>query len=327
MNEQSRIRLPGEWERQRATLLAWPSANSDWTSRLEAVRAEYLDLIRTIGRIQPVLVLVSPLDQDDLPLLADLPGVLAISAPFNDTWCRDYGPITVSSDQGGHSFDFFFNGWGGKYDARLDNSVNEVLSAHCFFAKSPFSKVSFELEGGAIESDGRGSLLVNWHCLRTRHPSLTQTQIADRLCAELGLSRVIGIDIEPTEGDDTDGHIDTLARFLSTDTIAWQVQREANRTRLIESQLRALRQPDGQPYRLVELPCPEGFDPDLPANYANFLFINGACLVPAYGVPADDAAIERLSAALPDRPMIKQASVQLIHQFGSIHCATMHIPE
>ena len=142
----------------------------------------------------------------------------------------------------------------------------------------------------------------------------------------LNLERVIGIDLEPLPGDDTDGHIDTIARFIDPHSIAYQGQPNAQRHSRLLRQLEALEQPSGQPYRLIELPVPDGVDPDLPANYANFLFINGACLVPAYGVPADGQAREILAAALPKHRIESVAAAVMIEQYGGPHCASMHLP-
>ena len=320
-------RLPAEWARQTATLLAWPPADGDWGGRLVAIRQEYRQLIDCIRRFQTVIVLTPP---DEPEVVADLSGrerVVCVPASINDTWCRDYGPICLRTPHETLALDFHFNGWGGKYDASLDNQVNQTLAAQPLFADYRFQSMPFELEGGAIESDGQGSLLINWHCLQTRHPGLDRELLSRELVRLLAIDRVIGIDVAPTAGDDTDGHIDTLARFVDQGTIAWQRQADPERSHLIETQLQALRRPDGKPYRLLALPQPDGFDPSLPANYANFLFVNGACLVPAYGVAADSEARTMLGLALPEREVISLPSAQLISQFGSIHCATMHIPE
>ncbi|MGY6587209.1 MAG: agmatine deiminase family protein [Wenzhouxiangella sp.] len=320
-------RLPAEWARQTATLLAFPPADGDWGGRLEAIRQEYRQLIDGIRRFQTVIVLVPPEEPDLTQALGGLGNVVCVPISVNDTWCRDYGPICLQVGPDTLALDFHFNGWGGKYDARLDNQVNQTLASHPLFARFCFQSLPFELEGGAIESDGCGSLLINWHCLQTRHPGLNREQISQELRRSLAVERVIGIDVPPTEGDDTDGHIDTLARFVDEQTIAWQRQADPQRSRLIEAQLQSLRRANGEPYRLIPLPQPTGFDPELPANYANFLFVNGACLVPAYGVAADSDARALLARALPGHDVISLPSAQLISQFGSIHCATMHIPE
>ncbi len=320
-------RLPAEWSRQKATLLAFPSASGDWRGQLAGIRQEYRRLIDAISRFQSVILLTPPEEPELSGEWSGQESVVCLPVSINDTWCRDYGPICVHRDQETQALDFHFDGWGGKYDASLDNRVNRTLADHPAFSNYRFKSLSFELEGGAIESDGIGSLLVNWHCLQTRHAELDRQELERELCRLLAVDRVIGIDVPPTEGDDTDGHIDTLARFVDEQTIAWQRQADAERSERIETQLQALRRPDGTRYRLIALPQPTGFDPGLPANYANFLFVNGGCLVPAYDVPADEEARMMLAQALPEHEVISVSSAILISQFGSIHCATMHIPE
>ncbi|MFP4336090.1 MAG: agmatine deiminase family protein [Wenzhouxiangella sp.] len=319
-------RLPAEWERQSATLLAWPSPSSDWAELLPGIQTEYVALIRAITRRQPVVLLVPPGGAAAQQRLGTLPGLHLAEMPYDDTWCRDYGPITLVSTGERLALDFQFNGWGGKYPAARDNRVNTLLARHPLFARLRFRQYLFELEGGAIECDGQGTLLVNWHCLHERHPHLDRGEIEYELFALLNLKRVLGIDIEPLPGDDTDGHIDTLARFIDTDTIAWQRQPDDRRNTSLQGQLQALERADGQPYRLIELPVPEGVDPTLPANYANFLLINDACLVPAYGVGADATARETLQAALPGREAESVPAAVMIEQYGGPHCASMHIP-
>jgi agmatine/peptidylarginine deiminase len=319
-------RLPAEWERQSATLLAWPNENSDWADSLADIQREYIELIRAIARRQKVALLVPPGQADLSARLGSLAGLHIVEAAFNDTWCRDYGFITLVSSGKRMALDFCFDGWGGKYDASLDNRINTLLSRHPLFDQFEFRQYLFELEGGAIDSDGHGRLLVNWHCLETRHPYLSRREIQYELHALLNIDEVIGIDIEPAPGDDTDGHIDTLARFLDQDTIAFQVQLDDQRTALLRSQLETLRKPDGQPYRLIALPVANDIDPGLPANYVNYLFVNGACLVPAYGGASDEDARAILAEALPEHEVELVPARAMISQFGGIHCATMHIP-
>ncbi len=322
------FRLPAEWEPQAATLLAWPAQRTDWVSRLPGIQQEYSLFINAIAKRQQVILLVHPGSNEAGARLGELPGLKLIEVPYDDTWCRDYGPITLVGGSGGQrlALDFYFGGWGGKYAAGQDNRVNTLLARHPWFQRLKFRQYLFELEGGAIECDGRGTLLVNWYCLHARHPHLKRAEIEFELLHLLNLERIIGIDLEPLPGDDTDGHIDTIARFIDPHSIAYQRQPNAARHERLLNQLQALRQPNGQSYRLIELPLPEGVDPTLPANYVNFLFINGACLVPAYGVPADGDARDILSAALPDHHIEGIAAAVMIEQYGGPHCASMHLP-
>ena len=324
------FRLPAEWEAQSATLLAWPAPRTDWASRLPGIQQEYVLFIQAICRRQSVYLLIPPGSSEPQQRLGELPGLHLIEMPYDDTWCRDYGPITLVGGSGGErlALDFHFDGWGGKYPAAQDNRVNTLLARHPHFKRLKFRQFLFELEGGAIESDGRGTLMVNWHCLHARLPHLKRGDIEYELSSLLNLERIIGIDLEPLPGDDTDGHIDTIARFIDRDTIAYQRQPDEARHRRLLSQLEALRQSNRKPYRLIELPVPDGVDPTLPANYANFLFVNGACLVPAYGVAADLEARDILAEALSGRGLDVEAvaSSVMIEQFGGPHCASMHLP-
>jgi len=318
-------RLPAEWETQSATLLAWPAADSDWREGLDAIRNEYRELIDAILAFQPVVLLL-PVDEPAPAGLPERPDLHRLPLRYNDTWCRDYGPITLVFSGYRLALDFHFDGWGGKYPASLDNRVNTHLSRHDLFDRMQFRQYLFELEGGAIESDGRGRLLINWHCLQARHPHLSKREIDFELHNLLNADTVLGIDIEPMAGDDTDGHIDTLARFADPDTIVFQAQASEEATERLRSQLEALRTRDEAPYRLVALPRPDDLDTGLPASYANFVFVNGGCLVPAYGSRHDDTARKLLAELLPDRRIVQVPAATMIRQSGGPHCASMHIP-
>jgi agmatine/peptidylarginine deiminase len=319
-------RLPAEWEHQTATLLAWPHEKTDWTEQLDEIRREYVGLIDAILPHQKVVVLVSPGDTSAQTRLAGRARLHLLEAPFNDTWCRDYGPITLVNNNDRLALDFYFNGWGGKYPARMDNRVNTLLARHPLFDRLSFRQYLFELEGGAIEADGQGTLLVNWHCLHARHPHLVRGEIEHELHNLLNIDHVVGIDLEPMSGDDTDGHIDTLARFISPDIIVFQDQGDSARTDRLRGQLELLRSADGQPFELFALPRAEDIDPTLPASYANFIFVNGACLVPAYGSDSDEVARGVLADLLPERDVRSVSARVMISQFGGPHCASMHIP-
>lgn len=320
------FRLPAEWERQSAMLLAWPHEDTDWADRLDAVRHEYRALIEAIGEHQTVVVLVFPGERSVDMLPGNRHNVHLIEVPFNDTWCRDYGPVTLVSSGRRLALDFHFNGWGGKHPAELDNRVNTLLARNELFDRLDFRQYLFELEGGAIDSDGQGRILLNWHCLEARHPYMTRAEISRDLCELLNADSVLGIDIPPMNGDDTDGHIDTLARFISPDVIVYQTQHDSGTTETLRQQLESMDDNDGRARQLIALPEAEGVKADLPASYANFLFINGGCLVPAYGSDADEVARGILADALPERDVISVPAETLISQAGGPHCATMHIP-
>lgn len=322
----TRFRLPAEWERQSATLLAWPSAGSDWRGHLEAIRDEYRELITVLLGYQAVVLLTRPGEEPPADLPRDHARLHLLPVDFNDTWCRDYGPVILVSGGERLALDFHFDGWGGKYPASLDNQVNGHLAGHELFNRLQFRQYLFELEGGAIDCDGHGRLLINHHCLRARHAHLSEAEIDHQLHSLLNIDEVIGIDLEPMAGDDTDGHIDTLVRFVDVDTLVFQTQADSARTERLRGQLETLRTREGSSYRLHALPCPDDLDPGLPASYANFLLANDACLVPAYGSRHDDNARAILAERFPERETVSVPARTMITQSGGPHCASMHIP-
>lgn len=319
-------RLPAEWERQSALLLAWPFAGGDWAPVLEAVQAEYAAFIDTVLRYQPVVLLIQPGTGDAHRKLGDKSGLEYVEVRYNDTWCRDFGPVTMVNAGQRLALDFYFNGWGGRHDARLDNRVNSHLAQHALFSKFDFRQSLFELEGGAIECDGTGTVLINRHCMRARHPHLEATEVDHELKAWLNASRLLEIDMPPMPGDDTDGHIDTLARFTDPETIVFQTLADDAGTRALNGQLELLKTARGRSYRLIALPRAADLDPGLAASYVNFVLLNDAVLVPAFGSRADDDAREVLSTLFPDHDVKSIDARTLVSQGGGPHCASMQIP-
>lgn len=337
----SELRFPAEWEPQAAVLLAWPHAGTDWAERLADVEDAYIALVTAITRFQPALVCVS---DDDVEAYArarlasarvDMDHVRFVAAEYDDTWLRDSGPITLLADDGFRLLDFRFTGWGGKFDARRDDCLIEHLSDAGLFADSTRQAIDFALEGGAIETDGTGTLLTTWRCLHARHPDATREQLTRQLADWLHQDRVLWLDHGALEGDDTDAHIDTLARFASADAIVFQAcddPSDAHHADLqaMADELAALRTRDGAPYRLFPLPWPRPIVDGgrrLAASYANFLIIDGAVLMPAYGDPADATAIAVLQQAFADREIVAVPCRSLIWQNGSLHCITMQLPQ
>ncbi len=333
--------LPPEWAPQSAIQLTWPRATGDFADWFDAVRANFVQLAVAISRYQTVLI---GTEEDPEALNDDLLAAGANAAHLrlyvvrsNDVWARDHGPITVLRDGKPVLLDFTFNGWGGKFDAALDNTLTLQLKALGAF-QAPVESTDFVLEGGGIDVDGEGALLTTTRCLLadTRNPQLSKVQIEDELKAKLGVARVLWLTHGDLIGDDTDGHVDTIARFCNASTIAYQAcddQSDAHYEDLkaLEVELQALRQADGKPYTLVPLPLPPPIhDEDgkrLPAGYPNFLILNGAVLMPTYGDAATDAeALRRLKPHFPGREVIGLDCRALINQYGSLHCATMQLP-
>jgi len=335
------LRLPAEWEAQDAILLAWPHADTDWESLLDRVEPIYLELVRQITRFEKV-VLVTPhlealrstLVQHNLPLTQ----VILAELPTNDTWTRDCGPLTVLVDGQPCLLDFGFNGWGLKFACDHDNLLTRRLHQSGLFGSTPLRLPGLILEGGSIESDGQGTLLTTSECLleANRNPHLDRQSIEQQLCRLLGANRCLWLEHGYLAGDDTDSHIDTLARLAPDDTILYVCcdqpdDEHFTALQKMETQLRSFRTALDQPYRLLPLPWPKAcYDSErnrLPATYANFLVINGAVLVPTYADPLDQLALATIQQAFPGREMIPVDGRALIEQHGSLHCITMQIPQ
>ncbi|WP_057917760.1 agmatine deiminase family protein [Lysobacter antibioticus] len=335
------LRFPAEWEPQSAVLIAWPNADTDWAERLGEVEETYIALVAAIVRYQPVLICVA---DDDVQAYArarlssariDMACVHFIEAPYDDTWLRDSGPISLRDGEGFRLLDFRFTGWGGKFDASQDDLLVERLTEMGTFSNSTRQSIDFALEGGAIETDGAGTLLSTWQCLHERHPQAGREEITAKLAGWLQQDRVLWLDHGYLEGDDTDAHIDTLARFAAPDAIVYQgcddpADSHYGELQAMAAELAALRTRDGQPYRLFALPWAQPVIDEnrrLAASYANFLIINGAVLMPAYGDAADAEAQAVLARAFPDRDIVPVPCRSLIWQNGSLHCVTMQLPQ
>ena len=334
------FRFPAEWEPQSAILIAWPHAATDWAERLGEVEDTYVALVAAITRFQPVVICVA---DDDLQIYAearlrsarvDMDKVRFVPAEYDDTWLRDSGPISLRDGDKFKLLDFRFTGWGGKYEASRDDRLVGELSGLNVFQNYFVQSIDFALEGGAIETDGQGSLLTTWHCLHERHPGATREELTAKLAGWLKQDRVLWLDHGYLEGDDTDAHIDTLARFAGPDAIVFQACDDPADSHYVELQamaddIAALRTAEGQPYRLFPLPWAQPVLDEgrrLAASYANFLIVNGAVLMPAYGDSADKQAAEVLAAAFPERQIIPVPCRSLIWQNGSLHCITMQLP-
>ncbi len=299
-----------EWEPQSAVQLTWPHKDTDWAPILPEITAVYEEMKREIESRETVIVV------DDIP--------------HNDTWARDHGFITVEENGQLILLDFKFNGWGEKYAAELDNDINRQLYEQQLVKGIYESHLDFVLEGGSIESDGKGTIFTTTCCLMAPHRNqpLTQQEIGQQLKEWLGAERIVWINHGSLIGDDTDGHIDTLVRIAPNDTLLYiGADDEHPDLLLMEQELQQLRTIDGHPYRLLRLPMPRPIYDDgerLPATYANYLVINGAVLVPTYNQPdLDQEAISTIGKAFPDREIIGIDCRAVIRQHGSLHCCTM----
>ncbi|KGQ18996.1 Agmatine deiminase [Lysobacter dokdonensis DS-58] len=334
-------RFPAEWESQSAVLIAWPHADTDWADRLGEVEETYIALVAALVRYTRVIVCVA---DEDLQTYAearlrsarvDLSRVRFVEVEYDDTWLRDSGPITLRTPDGFRLLDFRFTGWGGKFEASRDDQLIERLVEQGVFENAERTSIDFALEGGAIETDGAGTLLTTWKCLHERHPESDRASLDARLKEWLRQDRVLWLDHGYLEGDDTDAHIDTLARLAPDDAIVFQACDDPSDSHYAElgamaDEIAALRTKDGKPYRLFPLPWARPVLDEgrrLAASYANYLIIDGAVLMPAYGDPADPAAAAVLGTAYPGREIVQVPCRPLIWQNGSLHCITMQLPQ
>lgn len=340
----TRWRWPAEWEPQSAVLMAWPHAGTDWAARMSRVEPSFVALARGIARFQTVIICVFDAGlQDHVRGALERAGtamdrVRFVTIPYDDTWLRDSGPLTLlGTGQAGPAFrlvDFRFTGWGGKFSSPRDDGLIAGLVDRQVFSDASHQRVDWALEGGAVESDGEGTILTTWRCMQQRHPGDSRAQIESRLCESLAARRVLWLDHGELQGDDTDAHIDTLARFAPDNAIVYQAcddPADSHHDELarMASQLATLRTADGRAYRLHALPWPRAVLDQgrrLPASYANYLIINDAVLMPAYDDPADHAAAEVIAAAHPGREIIQVPCREVIWQNGSLHCLTMQLP-
>ena len=358
--------FPAEWHPQSGVQLTWPHANTDWADLLPEVDNCFVHIAFEILNHDERLLIVTPEPDRIQTLLAErlparlLPAVCYFECPTNDTWARDHAFLTLISPDGPLLLDFQFNGWGKKFPADLDNQIcrrmaneiNEVNGADGANGANGSSllrgiyepHLDFVFEGGSIESDGCGTLMTTSECLLSPHrnPGLTREQIEQRLLHYFHAERVLWLDHGYLAGDDTDSHIDTLARFCPGGTIAYiqctdPADEHYESLRAMEEQLRTFCVLGASPdevssYQLIPLPLPSPiFDPDdghrLPATYANFLILNSAVLLPTYGQPAnDDLALSQLQRAFPRHEIVPVDCRVLIRQHGSLHCSTMQFP-
>ena len=334
--------LPAEWEPQSGVQLTWPHVESDWRPYLDEITHTYVLLATAIATHEPLLI-VAPHPEEVEQLLREkleakvLENIRYFECDTNDTWARDHAFLTLKDGDERILLDFKFNGWGEKFAWEKDNAINRHLHAAGIVRGKYEDHGDFVLEGGSIESDGKGSVFTTSQCLMAPHRNqpLTQEDIEKRLKESLRAERIVWLDHGNLIGDDTDGHIDTIVRTAPHDTLLYIRCEDENDPqyadfKALEAQLTTLRTLEGKPYRLLSLPMPRPItfdDEPLPATYANFLVINGAVIVPTYDQPDNDkAACKTLQEAFPDREIIAIDARIIIRQHGSIHCITMQYP-
>ncbi|SMB89260.1 agmatine deiminase family protein [Deinococcus hopiensis] len=332
--------MPPEWAEHAATWMSWPSDDDLWFGHLAGVRAEYAELVRTIARFEPVHLLVRD-EESGSTARAALPGSTASPfpitlhrVPLDDVWIRDNGPLFIRDAAGRVSLvNWRFNAWGGKFEWQNDDRVPEYVAETLGLPHWDRPEV---LEGGGLEVNGAGVGLTTRSCLLTptRNPGLDEEGYAELLRKTLGIQKLLWLD-GGLENDHTDGHIDTITRFVDGRTLVTSVaqdEADANFSVMAKNlaELRGMADVHGQPFRTVELPLPanrlEGAEGRLPPTYANFYIGNGFVAVPLYGDPNDERALEVLRPLFPDREVIGLMSRAIIEGGGSFHCMTQQQP-
>lgn len=321
-----------EWAQQEAVILAWPHQNTDWVNNLEHVQATYLAIINAINSASAIVILLCAKDEIILAqsLMSMHSKVLIVPTEYNDTWVRDYAFLTVSDNIANYPISFIFNGWGQKYEANLDNQVNESLAGLC---QQPLMKSSIVLEGGAVEIDENQHLITTASCLFNpkRNGQMTKQQYQALFVEQLGAKNVTIFNHGHLEGDDTDGHIDTLVRF--TPLMGVVLQGASNRLSDVHYEpLSKLQDEVNQAlplHKVYSLPLPFVTNDStnrLPASYANYLILNQHILMPIYNVDEDDLAIDIVQSAYPNYKIIQISCTSLVQQNGSLHCVSMQVP-
>ena len=331
--------LPAEWAPQSGIQLTWPHAGTDWAHMLTEVQVCFAAIAREITQ-RELLLIVTPEPEEvkkQISATVNMQNVRFMECETNDTWARDHGAITMLDAEGASLLDFMFNGWGLKFASDKDNLITRQAVKVGFLNGRYVNRLGFVLEGGSIESDGLGTLLTTSECLLSpnRNGQMSRDEIEDYLCSVFHLKQVLWLDHGYLAGDDTDSHVDTLARLCSPDTIDYvqctDTQDEHYEAlHQMEEQLKTFRTLNGNPYRLLALPMVDKIEEEgerLPATYANFLIMNDAVLYPTYRQPENDQrAKEVLQEAFPEYEIVGIDCRTLIKQHGSLHCVTMQYP-
>ena len=334
-----KINFPAEWTSQSAVLLTWPHSGTDWKDNLDEVIPCFVSIINEIIQREKLIIVCRSIEDVKQALgIKDDKRIVFREILSNDTWARDHGPVSIFVNDVPYLLDFTFNGWGLKFPANQDNQITRQLFESKVFSPETVYQdmLRIVLEGGSIETDGEETILTTGRCLLStnRNNYKNREEVATYFSMLFGAERILWLNHGYLAGDDTDGHIDTLARFCNTETIAYVQCTDPNDEHFkelssMEDELHRFKTLAGKPYRLIPLPMAEPVYYEgerLPATYANFLIINGAVLLPFYNSPLDEIAKQRLQETFPDREIIGIDCSPLIKQHGSLHCITMQLP-
>lgn len=321
------IRIPAEWEAQEALIVVFPPKKSDWEHSIKEIHQTYLEFISQIARFQKCMVICE--DKKTLATaLPSLQNIELIEMPTNDTWIRDFGGINVYKNGKRQTYDFIFNAWGNKFEASMDNGITQRLFDEGYLV-GKLKTFDFVLEGGSIDSNGHGVMLSTAYCLfeENRNPELSKKKIKKTLMKLFGLKELIILKHGALMGDDTDSHIDTLARFIDKKTIAYvkcydKKDEHYKELKKMEKELKKTG------FDLVPLPLPSAKyfnNHRIPATYMNFVLINDAVLVPTYSDIYDEEVLKTFARHFPEREVVGIESSILIREHGSLHCASMNV--
>jgi agmatine deiminase len=330
-------RMPAEWELHAATWLSWPHNLESWPGQFEPIPGVWVQLVRTLVEFEPVNILAGgkAVLVQAREMVGHLPHVTIYDIPTNDAWTRDHGPMFLTGPRGAAPalVHWGYNAWGGKYppfdlDVQVPRKIAELLAVRRF-------EPGIILEGGAVDVNGHGAVLTTEQCLlnTNRNPHLSRADV-ERYLADYGVGRHVIWLGKGIVGDDTDGHIDELARFVGPRTVVAAIEpdpADENYAALADNarRLRAATDEQGRPLEVIPLPMPraEYFDDRrLPASYTNFYIANGIVIVPQFDCPADAEALETLAKVFPDRRVAGIRAVELAWGLGTFHCITQQQP-
>jgi len=334
-------RFPAEWEPHTATWLSYPHNENSWPDKIETIFPYYHQFIKTIAQKETVHIncvdeaMIHSVKRALLEIGTDMNMVILHNHPTNDAWCRDHGPaflVNANAKQKKVVVNWEYNAWGNKYPHNLDNQIPQFVAKHL---NVPVYSPGIVMEGGSVEFNGKGTVLTTTACLlhENRNPNLKQVQIEQYLCDYYGVEQVLWIG-DGIEGDDTNGHIDDITRFVNEDTVITVVEHNKNdanykplhdNIRLLEK----MRLINGKQLSIVELPMPPEViweDQRLPASYANFYICNAGVIVPTFRCDVDNKALDIIQSCFKDRPVIGIDSTDIIWGLGSFHCLSQQEP-
>ncbi|WP_020532394.1 agmatine deiminase family protein [Flexithrix dorotheae] len=330
-------RLPAEWEKADAIQITWPHDHSIWEEEFEHVTAWFQNFAHLISERGNLILVCQNRDVVKTKLKScNWKNIILIESKTNDIWARDHGGITIFENSNPVVLDYTFNGWGLKFSANFDNQISKNIANSGFFKPGIHRKINLVLEGGAIDSDGLGTILTTSNCLlsNNRNEHLSKEEIEAKLKEDFGAKKIHWVDYGFLEGDDTDSHIDMLARFTDENTIVYTSCSDKNdihyaELKKMEDQLKTFLTSKGKPYKLYPLylgRCLGKKGNRMPSSYTNFLIFNQTVFVPQYGLEEDKPALETLKICFPEKEVLGINCRALITQGGSLHCATMQYP-